>query len=177
MRIVAKALLLVLAAAGLAAPAAEAGGEKAVAELKAADGTSLGRAEFIGTAAGVLIRLKLSGLTPGPHGLRIHETGRCEGDFSSAGGIYNPLGAAHGFLSEAGPMAGDLPNVVAGANGEAEADILTPLITLSKDGEEVLIDEDGASLVLLEKADDYISEPDGNAGARIACGALAEAAK
>ena len=35
-----------------------------------------------------------------------------------------------------------------------------------------LFDTDGSSLVLFEKADDYRSNPEGVAGARIACGVL-----
>jgi superoxide dismutase, Cu-Zn family len=155
-----------------ASPKAEAMGETAVAEIKLANGSSAGTITLTEIAAGVLLKIDLKGLTPGAHGLHVHETGKCEGDFSSAGAIYNPLGAKHGFLNEEGPMAGDLPNVVAGPDGTALAEILSPYLHLSKDTEDTLFDPDGASLVLFEKADDYQTDPEGGAEPRIACGVL-----
>jgi superoxide dismutase, Cu-Zn family len=155
-----------------AAHKADAAGEKAVAELKLANGTSVGTITLTEIAAGVMLKFDLKGLPPGPHALHVHEAGKCEGDFSSAGGIYNPLGAKHGFLNEEGPMAGDLPNVVAGADGTAAAEVLSPYLHLSKDTDDTLFDPDGSSLVLYEKADDYQTDPEGGAGSRIACGVL-----
>jgi len=147
-------------------------GETAVAELKLANGTSAGTITLTEIAAGVLLKVSLKGLTPGAHGLHVHEVGKCEGDFSSAGAIYNPLGAKHGFLTEEGPMAGDLPNVVAGPDGTALAEVLSPYLHLSKDTEDTLFDPDGSSIVLFEKADDYQTDPEGGAEPRIACGVL-----
>lgn len=153
-------------------PKADAIGETAVAEIKFANGSSAGTITLTEIAAGVLLKIDLKGLTPGAHGLHLHEAGKCEGDFSSAGAIYNPLGARHGFLNEEGPMAGDLPNVVAGADGIALAEILSPYLHLTKDTEDTLFDADGSSLVLFEKADDYQTDPEGGAEPRIACGVL-----
>ncbi len=121
---------------------------------------------------GALLRIKVSGLTPGEHGIHIHETGKCEGDFSSAGGIYNPIGSSHGYLSDEGPMAGDLPNLIVPESGSVEVEMLNANVVLSKDADEHLLDDDGASIVVFEKADDYLTEPEGDAGARIACGVL-----
>lgn len=149
-----------------------AAGEKATSEVKGRDGKSLGTAEIQATPAGALIKLKLTGLPPGPHAIHVHETGTCEGDFSSAGAIYNPLGAAHGFLNEEGPMAGDLPNVFAAASGELEAELLSPHLPLTKDGDDSVFDADSAALVIFEKGDDHETDPEGSAGARIACGTI-----
>jgi Cu-Zn family superoxide dismutase len=147
-------------------------GETATATLKLNNGSDAGSAELIETPAGVLLKLNLRGLKPGPHGLHMHEVGKCEGDFSSAGAIYNPLGAKHGFLNDEGPMAGDLPNVVAAADGTVAAEVLSPFLHLTKDADDSLFDSDGSALVLYEKADDYTSDPEGGAGTRIACGVL-----
>ena len=127
---------------------------------------------FTEATAGVLIKLELKGLPPGKHAIHVHETGKCEGDFSSAGAIYNPLGAKHGFLHDEGPMAGDLPNLYAGADGSVVAEVLSPFLTLSKEAEETLFDTDKTSVVIFAKGDDYESEPDGGAGARVACGVI-----
>lgn len=147
-------------------------GAKGSSDLKSADGKDLGSIKLIETTAGVLLRIKLKGLPPGVHGFQIHETGKCEGDFSSAGSIYNPLGAKHGYLNDEGPTVGDLPNIFVGAEGEVEADMLSPFVTLSKDAEETIFDQDGTSFIVFDKADDYVSDPEGNAGSRIACGVI-----
>jgi len=152
--------------------AAHAVGEKAQADMRARDGRELGRIKLTETTSGILLRIRLKGLPAGAHGLHIHENGKCEGDFESAGGIFNPLGAKHGYLNDEGPMVGDLPNLIVPASGEIEVDFLSPFATLSKDAEDTLIDASGASFVIFEKADDYQSEPSGNAGARIACGVV-----
>ena len=144
--------------------------QKASAEIKDRGGKSLGAVEIVGTAAGALVKVKLTGLPPGAHGFHFHEQGACEGDLASAGAIYNPLGAVHGFLNEEGPMVGDLTNLFADASGQVEVELLSPFMTLSQDAEETIFDADGTSLVIFEKGDDYVSDPEGNAGARIACG-------
>jgi Cu-Zn family superoxide dismutase len=168
---------LALGAALVASPAAEvfAAGEKAVAEIKDASGKSLGTVEVVTARGGALIKIKLAGLPPGPHAIHFHEMGSCEADFSGAAAIHNPLGAAHGFLNEDGPMAGDLPNIFASASGDVEAELLSPFVTLSPDMEEQLLDADGTSIVIFEKADDHLTDPEGEAGARIACGTLGAA--
>jgi Cu-Zn family superoxide dismutase len=149
-----------------------AAGQKAQAELKTQDGRDLGTVRMVETTAGVLLRFKLKGLTPGQHGLHVHETGKCDGDFKSAGAIYNPLGAKHGYLNDEGPMVGDLPNIFVGSSGEVEVEFVSPFVTLNKDAEESIFDADGTAFILFEKADDYLSDPEGNAGARIACGVI-----
>ncbi len=154
---------------------AHAVGEKAQAELKGVDGREVGTIKMIETTAGVLLRIKLKGLTPGPHGLHVHESGKCEGDFKSAGAIYNPLGAKHGYLNDEGPMVGDLPNIFVGPSGEVEVELVSPFVSLNREAEETIFDADGTAFVVFEKADDYISEGDGNAGARIACGLISPA--
>jgi superoxide dismutase, Cu-Zn family len=156
---------------------ARAVGEKASAEIKTRDGKDLGKIRIIETTAGVLIRVKLKGLVPGAHGFQITDKGKCEGDFESAGGIYNPLGAKHGYLNAEGPMAGDLPNLIVPANGEIEIDLASAFVTLNKESEDSLLDNDGAAFVIHQNADDYKSDPSGNAGPRIACGVISAAGK
>jgi Cu-Zn family superoxide dismutase len=168
-----RALLIVLAAASpVMAGRAFALGEKAIADIKDKSGAAVGRAEFIEVSGGVLVKLDLEGLPPGPHAVRIHDAGKCEGDFASAGEIYNPEGAKHGYLHDEGPMPGDFPNIHAGARGEVRAELLNHLVSLGKDAEVPLLDGDGAAIVVTASGSDYFSEPDGNAGPRIACGVI-----
>jgi Cu-Zn family superoxide dismutase len=147
-------------------------GETAAAKIKLANGSDAGTITMMEATAGVIIKFDLSGLPPGPHAIHVHESNVCEGDFVSAGNIYNPLGAKHGFLHDEGPMSGDLPNIHVSADGKAVAEVLSPFLTLSKDAEETLFDSDGSSFVIFELADDYESEPEGGVGTRIACGAI-----
>ncbi len=151
---------------------AGAAGETASATVKLANGTDAGSVSFTEATAGVLIKFDLKGLAPGPHAVKIHDGGKCDGDLSSAGAIYNPLGAKHGFLHDEGPMAGDLPNIHAGPDGSVIAEVLSPFLTLSTEAEETLFDADGSAIVLFEKADDYQTEPEGGAGTRLACGKI-----
>lgn len=164
--------LLINAAVLIPGHSAWAMGETAVAQLKLTDGADAGTITFTEGTAGILLKFELKGLPPGPHGLHVHDTGTCEGDFSSAGAIYNPLGAKHGFLHEEGPMAGDLPNVHVGSDGTATGEMLSPFLTMSKNSEETLFDDNGSSIVIFEAADDYASDPDGAGGKRIACGTI-----
>ncbi len=147
-------------------------GEAAEAKIKLADGNGAGTISLSETNAGILIKFDLQGLAPGPHAFHVHETGKCEADFVTAGAIHNPLGAGHGFLNPEGPMSGDLPNIYAGADGKANGELLSQLINLSKESEDSIFDADGAAFVIFEKADDYLSDPEGEAGVRIACGVI-----
>jgi Cu-Zn family superoxide dismutase len=156
----------------VSAPAVLAAGGKAAASLKSKDGQDVGTISILETSGGALVKIKLKGLPPGPHGLAVHEFGKCEGDFSSAGGIHNPFGAKHGFFNEEGPMAGDLPNLIVPANGEVELELLTPHIALAPGSDDSVFDADGSAIVIHEAPDDYLTEPDGNAGPPIACGVL-----
>jgi Cu-Zn family superoxide dismutase len=97
--------------------------------------------------------------------------GRCEPPFTTAGGHFNPGGRKHGFSNPDGMHAGDLPNLRVGKDGTAEAELLTAQVTLSP-GPTSLLDADGSAIVLHAGPDDYVSDPAGNAGDRIACGVI-----
>jgi superoxide dismutase, Cu-Zn family len=155
------------------APALAAGGH--VAELKLRDGTSAGRIEILAAPGGAFLRVKVVGLTPGGHAVKVHETGKCEGDFSSSGAILNPLGAGLGLLNDEGPAAGDLPNVFAGANGEAEAEFVTSLLQPGAQEGDALLDEDQSAIVIYDKPDDHLGVSEAGPGERIACGVISKA--
>jgi Cu-Zn family superoxide dismutase len=62
---------------------------------------------------GVLLRLQLTGLTPGWHGVHFHAKGDCsDAAINNAGShINHATRKAHGLLNVDGPDFGDLPNV------------------------------------------------------------------
>jgi Cu-Zn family superoxide dismutase len=158
--------------AGLAGPRQAPAAPTAGAELKNAKGEAVGTVQLTETPAGVLVHASLSGLPPGVHAFHIHDVGQCEApDFKSAGGHFNPGGQHHGFASPQGAHAGDLPNLYVPENGKIEVDVLARGVTLGS-GPTGLFDANGASLVVHQGADDYSSDPAGNAGARIACGVI-----
>ncbi len=156
----------------MAAPAHAA--ETASAVLKDKDGKEVGTVALTQTPSGVLMRLNLTAVPPGDHAFHIHAIGKCEPpDFTSAGGHYNPDQTKHGLMSPEGPHAGDMPNLHVPEGGTLTVEILNPMVSLSGDPAP-LLDEDGSALVIHAGADDYQTDPAGNAGARIACGVVAQ---
>jgi len=141
------------------------------AELRDANGNSIGSVTLTQTRAGVLFVGHLTSLPPGPHAIHVHDTGRCEPPFTSAGGHFNPTQRSHGFKSPMPNHAGDLPNFLAAANGEGHVEFVSRDLSLAG-GPVGLFDGDGASLVVHAGADDYQSDPAGNSGNRIACGVI-----
>jgi Cu-Zn family superoxide dismutase len=103
------------------------------------------------------------------HGFHIHEKGDCSAaDASSAGGHFNPGGTAHGAANAAIHHAGDLPSLRADAHGVASIDTVVSGVTLGEGPTSIK----GRSLVVHGKADDYTTQPTGNAGPRVACGVI-----
>ncbi|TPE51772.1 superoxide dismutase family protein [Amaricoccus solimangrovi] len=133
-------------------------------------GESIGTAKLTGTRAGLLIGLDLRGLPPGWHGFHVHETGECdaEGGFKSAGGHYAVSDTEHGFLSEHGPHSGDMPNQYVGEDGTLRAQVLDTYVFLGGDTGNA----SGKALIIHAGADDYESQPSGDAGDRLACGVI-----
>ena len=166
--------LLVLAALLVAAIPAAAK-PRAIAHLKGLDGKPLGTATFSTVDRGVLIEFDLTGLPPGTHGIHLHVSGNCDPKtgFTSAGPILGlgPVIRKHGFLAEGGPLAGDLPNEYAGADGHLHAATLTNGFGLGN-GKRSIFDRDGVSIIIDQRGDDYRSQPMGESGARITCGVI-----
>ena len=70
--------------------------------------------------------------------------------------------------------AGDMPNLHIPQSGELTVEVLNAAVTLEKGKPNSLFDNDGSSIVIHAKADDYKSDPAGNAGDRVACGVIQE---
>jgi len=152
------------------APAAAAPGAKAT--LKDAQGKTLGEATLRESPAGVLVKLDLQGVPPGPHAFHVHTVGKCDGpDFMTAGGHFNPTTMKHGLMATGGPHAGDMPNLFVPADGKLSVEVLDANVTLAA-GPKSVFDADGSALMLHATADDYTSDPAGNAGARLGCGVI-----
>lgn len=135
--------------------------------------TVIGEILFKETEKGVELTAVLNSLAPRDHGIHLHEVGKCEPPtFESAGAHFNPTNKQHGVDNPLGPHLGDLPNITADETGEVQLNFITADFTLKKGEKTSLLDEDGTSIVIHEKADDYKTDPSGNSGARIACGVI-----
>lgn len=145
---------------------------KAAAEIINPAGEVIGKAAFEQAPSGVLIRVVVSGLTPGGHGIHLHSVGACSPDFGAAKGHINPDGKAHGLRHPDGPDNGDLPNLYVGADGRAEAEFFTPRVTVSGGAQPALLDDDGSAVVIHEHPDDHMTQPIGGAGGRVGCGVV-----
>lgn len=158
----------------LGVPVQQSGDQVARAVLMDPNGNSIGSAELVQTPnEAVLIRLTVEGLEPGTHAFHIHETGVCTPpDFSSAGGHYAPHGRSHGIFHEDGEHGGDLLNLQVPESGRVQTERLAPHVTLVPGAAGFLLDDDGSALVIHAGADDYESQPSGDAGSRVACGVI-----
>ncbi len=174
------ALLLATGTAACAAPSPSAPPPEAqvataplaTAAILDATGNPAGSAEIVVPASGnPVLRVSVSGLPAGPHGVHIHATGQCDAPaFTTAGGHLNPGARQHGHENPAGSHLGDLPNISVGADGKGEISLTMPVDAAALRG--ALFDADGAAVVVHAKADDYRTDPSGNSGDRIACGVL-----
>jgi Cu-Zn family superoxide dismutase len=165
--------LLPLLLAGCETAQEPAGG--AAVPLINAAGQTIGSVRAWQTAGGVTFRVDARGLPHGVHGIHVHSVGRCDPpDFASAGPHWNPLGRKHGLSNPAGPHAGDLPNVEVAANGVLGTAVTLPnaSVTAPPGTPGALLDADGAALVIHAQADDNVTDPSGNSGARIACAVI-----
>jgi len=139
-------------------------------------GAPIGTAQLTQDQNGsVFVEIASISLPAGVHGIHFHDVGKCDGGttpaFSSAGGHYNPMGKEHGLQNPNGPHAGDNPNITVPASGVGEVSFSTGRISLTP-GTASLLDADGSALVIHAAADDQLTNPSGNSGARIACGVV-----
>jgi superoxide dismutase, Cu-Zn family len=146
-------------------------GATASAEFIGLDGERVGQATLEEGPEGVFIRGELTGLEPGGHGFHVHQVGRCEPPFETAGGHYNPDGRQHGLLNPAGAHAGDMANIFADAAGNARIEALAPKVSI-RGGANALLDGDGTALMVHSGEDDHRTDPAGDAGDRIACAVI-----
>jgi Cu-Zn family superoxide dismutase len=160
-------------------PAGQApGAQIAVAKLGSADDPKLsGTATFTQLADAVRVVVDVAGVDkPGPHGLHLHENGKCELDpggkhYSTAGGHFNPTAAAHACPDATTHHAGDLGNIDVQPDGSGHYVRVTALLSLTGPSSPI-----GKAIILHAGADDCQTQPTGNSGGRLACGVVEAAA-
>ncbi|HEY5970570.1 MAG TPA: superoxide dismutase family protein [Pseudoxanthomonas sp.] len=146
---------------------------QAVANLASASGSLVSGKVTLAPMAtgGVHLTGVVGGLPPNSqHGFHVHEKGDCSAvDAASAGAHFNPFNATHGKAADAAHHAGDMDNLVADGEGVVRLDAHLDGVTL---GGGAVNDIAGRALIVHAVADDYRSQPAGNAGARVACGVI-----
>ena len=148
---------------------------QARADLKDAQGKTVGTASLRETKDGVLVTANVKALPQGLHAVHIHSVGKCEQPaFTSADGHFNPLNTKHGLKNPEGPHAGDLPDLYVNQDGVGRYEALMESMTLGT-GVTSIFDADGSAIVIHATADDNMTDPAGNSGDRIACGVVTKA--
>jgi Cu-Zn family superoxide dismutase len=167
----------VVALSSAAALGAQTAGMKANATIKG-DGVSgtltlTERRQGAGTV--VEFTLEAKGLKPGKHGVHLHAVGKCEPDFTAAGGHFDPGPAGNTDPDANHPYhMGDIPNLEVGADGTGKLTGITTRITLSP-GPLSLFDTDGTAVIIHGNEDQGTTgEPKSgvSGGPRVACGVV-----
>lgn len=127
-----------------------------------------GKVRFYQTRRGVIVWAEISGLPRSEvpchgqiFGFHIHEGTECGGNlddpFADAMSHYNPSGCEHPH------HAGDLPPLL-GSGGFALSLLLTDRFSI----DEVI----GRTIIIHGHPDDFMTQPSGNSGTKIACGVI-----
>jgi Cu-Zn family superoxide dismutase len=144
-----------------------------------ASGKQLGVATFVGIdTGGVQVRVDVTGLPPGKHGMHIHEFGACNPlrnaagvstPFGAAGGHFDPQGSGHHLGPNGAGHAGDFANLNVGRNGNARTTFFTDRLSVLQGPTNIV----GRSIMIHANEDNYTDTPPlGGSGPRIACGEI-----
>lgn len=129
-----------------------------------------GMAVFTQNGDQITLTAEIQGASPGLHAIHIHAYGDCSApDGTSAGGHWNPTDVAHGKWGEGEFHLGDIGNITVGEDGTGRITLTTDLWEIGTGSD---IDVVGRSIIVHADADDFVSQPSGNAGARIGCGVI-----
>ncbi|MYN41555.1 superoxide dismutase family protein [Duganella sp. FT109W] len=173
MRKISISYLLAVGVALAAAGAAQAADSTADVVLKPTAGSAAsGSVRFTQQGDQLRIDADLAGLAPGVHGFHLHEKGDCSApDGTSAGGHFNPGNHQHGGPQTTAHHGGDFGNITADASGKASLHLSVPTSQISLDAGAAnsII---GRGLIVHADPDDFVTQPTGNSGKRLACGVV-----
>ncbi|MDI9312864.1 MAG: superoxide dismutase family protein [Limnohabitans sp.] len=130
-----------------------------------------GTAVFTEKNGSITMVATMSGLTPGEHAIHIHEKADCSApDASSAGGHWNPTFKKHGKWGATEYHKGDIGNFTADANGNGTIKFSTDEWCIGCG--DATKDITNKGLIVHKGADDFTTQPTGNAGGRVACAGI-----
>ena len=134
------------------------------------ENSATGMAIFTQNGDQITLTIEIQNVSPGIHGVHIHENGDCSSpDGKAAGGHWNPTDVAHGKWGEGEFHLGDIGNITVGEDGTGSIELTTDLWEIGTGSD---IDVVGKGIIVHADADDFTSQPSGNAGARIGCGVI-----
>ncbi|WP_172251638.1 superoxide dismutase family protein [Saccharibacillus deserti] len=146
--------------------AVSAGSAKTI--VKNADGKTRGSIDLTEEKDGVRVKVNLTGLPPGPHGIHIHHMPIKGGDFATALGHFNPTTHEHGHHNPKGAHVGDFTkNLTVEANGKVSQEFFLEGADLQPDSPMSIA---GRSVIIHAGPDDQKTDPSGDSGDRIAGG-------
>lgn len=135
-----------------------------------AGNTATGTAAFTATGAQVKLTASIANAPPNSTlGFHIHVNAACGSDGMEAGGHWNPTDAEHGKWDQGAHHLGDIGNVNTDESGKANIEVTTSHWTIGTGLETDIVNH---AVILHAMADDFATQPTGNAGARISCGVI-----
>lgn len=142
----------------------------ATAEILPRSGSKVnGKLQVYQAPDGIVVGIDVRDISPGEHGIHIHEKGDCSAqDASSAGEHFNPLAHKHGGPESSERHPGDFGNIRIPANGIAKLEIRIKDSDKGFTWNQII----GKSIIIHAGKDDLVSQPSGNSGDRIACGVI-----
>jgi Cu-Zn family superoxide dismutase len=142
-------------------------------------GKEIGKIRAVDTKAGLKLIPRLSGLTPGIHGIHVHQNPNCRnrgadgktGAGLAAGGHFDPAKTGHHMGPTGAGHQGDLPVLIVDNKGDAQTAMLAPHLKVT--------DLWGHAVIIHAGGDNYADQPTalGGGGARIACATIVMAKK
>lgn len=137
-------------------------------------GKPIGTATFMDGEKGLSVKYDLSGLTPGEHGIHVHQNANCgpgEKDGKTvpglaAGGHYDPQNAGRHEGPKGKGHLGDLPALNVNKDGKAKNSAVAPRLKVK--------DIKGRAIIIHAGGDNYSDKPKqlGGGGARVACAVI-----
>ncbi len=145
---------------------------KAKAELKDSAGKEVGSVEAEPVGGGLRIIVKVHDMAPGDHGVHIHNGSACgtaggANAFAEAGDHLDPKNANRHAGLNGGGHAGDLGNMLVGADGKGKLDVVADGLDIESDKASIV----GKPLVVHSQRDNGTDKPEsGGSDGRLACG-------
>ena len=134
--------------------------------LLSPEGELRGSFKLTPAPGGLLVSATLENMPVGQHAFHLHANPSCADSFNAAGGHYNPEDKPHGFFSGTEYHLGDMPNIHVDKTGKLKIENFIHGLILSPNT------PPPGTLIIHAGGDDYISQPSGAAGKRIACGVI-----
>ena len=132
-----------------------------------------GTATFTKTKNGTRLDLEISGAQEGQVAVHIHEGSECDNiNGAKAGGHWNPTEEPHSLWGAGAFHSGDIGNIKINKTGYAKYVMLDTLGRWTIGGEKTT-NVINRTIIIHSGVDDGKTQPSGNAGSRIGCGAIA----